>query len=91
MTWETKPQPEGVPINEMKIRQASAAIAAEQSSIRCPNGCYEPYEVAHHTIRAAMRLPQCEKCGSYHLVAWGDGADADTDTNTDTDTTEDAH
>lgn len=58
-------------IDEIGVLQAFEAMEAGWSAIRCPNGCYDPYEATSENMRAAASLPRCEKCESFHIVEWG--------------------
>lgn len=62
-------------IDEIGVLQAFAAIEAEWGEIRCPNGCYAPYDVTSDNMRAAARLPRCEECESFHVVEWREEED----------------
>lgn len=57
-------------IDELTVFQGHDAIETEESEIRCPNGCYEPYEVTTQNLRAAATLARCEECDSLHVVEW---------------------
>lgn len=65
-------------IDELGVMQVGEAVEAEWSEIRCPNGCYEPYEVTSKHIRAAAELPRCEECDSFHVVEWDNNRDSNT-------------
>jgi len=71
--------PKTVSIDSLTVAQAHEAVESEGGEIRCPNGCYDPYALTHEHIRAAQHLPQCEACGAYHEIAWGE-----TDPSTET-------